>query len=375
MNLEKKIRYLNHKRIDFFRKIKLKLSVLLFSPFSRRCVFSNENSILILRLDGKLGDSICATGFLREIKKQNPSSKLMIVCSSVSYQIYSRIKFIDHCYIVDKGFISLMKCFIHLTKYKFKYIINTSHILNPRTLFLVSFLCSNRKVGFENFDVKIFTDSIKINFSEHITERLALILKTIGCEYEDLSYEFNIDHTESKKIKDYFQDINPEKKPIVIINSFAGARLRNFSQTKTIKIIELILNKLDVIIVSIANEGDHEILKKWIGKSYEKKWHHNPELCTIDSNIALVQQADLIITPDTAWVHIASCLNKKVICVFRKDNVFDVEKNSLIWSPLNSLSKVIYSRPESDYGYDANDINSFDEQEILDVACQLLGKS
>lgn len=373
MSLDKKIRALNHKRIDFFRKIKIKLSVALFTPFARKCESAKQNPILVLRLDGKLGDSVCATGFLREIKKQNQSSKLVVVCSSVSYQIYSRLSFIDQCIIVDRSLSSFFKCFFGLKKNNFNYIINTSHILNPKTLFLVAFIRANKKIGFENSNVKLFTDVVKINFSkEHITDRLAAVLRIMGSESGELSYEIKTDGQEAQKVQDYLNKINAGHKPLVVINSFAGARLRNLSEQKTKKLVELILKNWDAVVVSIANEGDHKILKNWIDDSYKNRWFHNPDLGSIDANMALVKSADLIITPDTAWVHIASALNKKAVCIFRKDHAHDNEKNSVIWAPLGFLSKTVYSRPELNAQYDVNDINSFDEQQVVDAARSLM---
>lgn len=92
MTLNQKIRALNHKRIDAMRGFKLRLANLLFSPFSRS-VGRQFGSILVLRMDGKLGDSVTATGFLRELKKKHNNCKLIIVASQSTETVYNKLNF------------------------------------------------------------------------------------------------------------------------------------------------------------------------------------------------------------------------------------------------------------------------------------------
>jgi len=73
---------------------------------------------------------------------------------------------------------------------------------------------------------------------------------------------------------------------------------------------------------------------------------------TIIDAAAIVEQLDLIITPDTSIVHIASSFDKPVVSIHENN------KDSFrLWSPSSTLSKTIFA--ESSYGlfdYSVNDI-------------------
>jgi ADP-heptose:LPS heptosyltransferase len=73
---------------------------------------------------------------------------------------------------------------------------------------------------------------------------------------------------------------------------------------------------------------------------------------TIIDAAALVEQMDLIITPDTSIVHIASSFDKPIVSIHENN------KDSFrLWSPSSTLSKTIFAK--SSYGlfdYSVNDI-------------------
>ena len=73
---------------------------------------------------------------------------------------------------------------------------------------------------------------------------------------------------------------------------------------------------------------------------------------TIIDAAAIVEQLDLIITPDTSIVHIASSFDKPVVSIHENN------KDSFrLWSPSSTLSKTIFAT--SRYGlvdYSVNDI-------------------
>ena len=111
-------------------------------------------------------------------------------------------------------------------------------------------------------------------------------------------------------------------------------------------------NYSNIIIVILASPNKISNMKKMIS-----------ELCfdfvipsytteTIIDAAALVEQLDLIITPDTSLVHIASSFDKPVVSIHENN------KDSFrLWSPSSTISKTIFAK--SRYGladYSVNDI-------------------
>ena len=114
MGIDKKIRALNHRRIDLMRTIKLWLSVQIFSVLNRYQKAGFSKNILILRMDDKLGDSVTSTGLLRELKKTDAHATITVVCSPASADIFKNLHFIREVYVFRKGILNLLKLYIEL---------------------------------------------------------------------------------------------------------------------------------------------------------------------------------------------------------------------------------------------------------------------
>ena len=92
-------------------------------------------------------------------------------------------------------------------------------------------------------------------------------------------------------------------------------------------------------------------------------WKHFEEFSNFSDNLALASCAELVITPDTAWVHIASALNIRVLAVYRSDE-YSEEKNSLIWAPY-SEAKYEVVLTVGDAPDKLNNINNFSIDELM----------
>lgn len=362
--LDRFIRDWNHKRIDLFRNILITFFKFLFD----HQLFCNknltlQNKILILRLDDKLGDCIASTGFLKSIKEAKPNSQLIVVAGKSTTDVYKNLSFVDEVILCQKGIIGTLNCFLKLCGNKYDVIANTSHILNPRVIFIMSNLVAREKFGFLNLQFKLFTQTAQYNeLTDHVTKRYEKLLQLMQLSQYSLNYTLNINQHSLKKIDHLISHTDKlNNKKIILINSFAGARLRNFSYETTILLIEKILKLDNFIVISVANKGDQSIVKDWRQRNTNlTNWLQFEDVYTLDDNLALLSRSQLLITPDTAWVHMASALGINLIAVFRKD--FTPEKNALIWAPMHSNSRVIITEPSLE---DPHNINSFSHESLL----------
>ncbi len=371
--MDEKIRNWNHKRIDLSRALELKLFIWICTPLNRMYKTNEENlPILVLRLDDKVGDSVTATGFLRELKKTHTKQKLIVLAGLRAASVYHHLDFIDEILICQKGFISTLKVYFKLKQKKFDLIINTSHILSPRVVYLVSQLSARRKLAFLNTDVKIFTEHVVYNQdTDHVSDRyrasLAKILNKNISQVTDLHYEVFLSTEQKKWAQEQLAQVNSSHLKLVILNSFAGARLRNLSRERTFAIVATLLQNEDLIILSIGNDGDLKIISGWVKDFNHPRWIYIPESGSLQNNLALVNSADVMITPDTAWVHLASALKKKLVAIYREDS--SSEKNALIWAPYQTPAKMIYAPYRAG---EVPDINSVNVEELCKAVLDFL---
>lgn len=355
-------RYYHHKIKDRIRDFKVVAFKFIFDSSSIFLkTLSSEDPILVLRLDDKIGDSIAATGFLRELKKNNEKSKLIVLAGGGSVLIYKKLAFIDEVIPVKKGFFRTIYLYLKFRKIQFKYIINTSHMLTPRVLFLCSRLRAYKKATFLNLEFKMFNQHVIYNASvDHVTIRYENTLKALNNELGsvNLDYEIKLDPEQEQLARYEVQKLRERFKKVIILNSFAGARFRNFNQQTTENIVKDLIADKDVVVVSIGNHNDLPLAESWISALSSSQWLCYPGSYDLSFNFGLVKYSDVVITPDTALVHVASALKKDLVCVFREDGVSTIEKNCQIWAPYKTRAKVLYAPTSIDNPEDINTVNS-----------------
>ncbi len=365
------IRDINHRRIDLMRFLKLHLSCLIFPLFQKISVGEKkEGAILVLRLDDKIGDSIAATGFLAELKRHFPGNRLIVLSGPNSAFIYQQLAFVDEVLPVRKGLMNSFSVYDKLKTREFRFIFNTSHILSPQVLFLTCLLKAFRKFTFLNGNVRAFTDHVIYNKAiDHITVRYRKVFDLLGLSDVRLDYQLNLKpQPETEKADEIIRGVREGHQKIILLNSFSGARLRNLNQRTTTEIIrDLLKAEPDVCIISVGNRDDLAVVQKWKEPLRDPRWLCFPEGSSLAFNFRLAQQVNLIITPDTSWVHVASAFKRPVVAIYREDEHY--EKNSFIWAPYKTKCRVIYAPFEPTRPFD---INTISPQRVVKLAVELL---
>lgn len=367
--IDQAIRNWNHKRIDYLRSLRLRITKCFFDNQSNLIAENQgERNILVFRLDDKLGDAVASTGFLNSVKKNYPDCKLIILAGPQTSEIYRGLSFVDDVLTCKKGFGSLLSAFSQLKKKSFKYVVNTSHILSPRVVMLLSLLRAEKKIGFLNGNYRVFSAVADYDANlDHVTTRYRHLAGLMKIQNPDLNYVLEIKPASVAKAQNALAAYKKSGKKIILINSFAGARLRNFSKDTTLKLVKGLIADGNNVVISVANSGDHRILNEWRSEfSNLTNWIQLTEFSSLEDNLALLSQSDLVITPDTAWVHLASAQRVNLVAVYREDTD---EKNSLIWSPNHKNSKVVMApnTPENPH-----DINNVSVEAVLNQAKALL---
>ncbi len=333
------LRALNHRLNSKIRNLKLFLADQLISPFSKHIDLNEAQAHLVLRLDGKVGDAVTSTGFLRQIKKSFPHQKLILIINGSQKDIFKNLNFIDEIIVINKSIFQLFKEVNRLRSIKFGYIINTSHILKPNVIFFAGLLKAFQKITFSNFHIKTFSKHVDIDFTkDHITDRYFKTLKMLRVFDADLSYIIELDKQILAEAQQSIKKLGAKK--IVALNSFSGARDRNLGQSKTVEIVKKLTEDPDVYVLSLAGQNDEQALRQWMTEYSHPRWIYFSEYKTLQQNCALLSSCNFLITPDTAWVHIANALKIKQLAIFREDTN-PQELNAVIWAPIGNQSKVI----------------------------------
>ncbi len=372
-NLEQSFRKLNHRRIHLFRHLRTDLLLCIFNQKNKnRQTVDRPQSVVFLRLDGKLGDTITFSALVYQMIRNCPDIKIHILTRKISLEVYQYLfpelikKKQIRLHFVEKRIIKIFKTLIEIRSSFFDVMVSTSHILDPQSIIIARFIRAKNKISFLNQNMIFFDQHLTQNFfSIHITERYKKVIESMKLSwFAPAQYSFTVPPGQFEKTSIELEKIKKQKNAlsVIVLNSFAGARLRNLNYETTITLIKLLQSELpNTLIISIANSGDHQILKNWQKQAEEsselrpliKNWILNEETSLLGS-AALIALSDLVITPDTSIVHLASALKKPLIALFRPDS--GEEQNSKIWSPIGDHFKVIFSEKNDLLGINTIDI-------------------
>lgn len=354
--LKFKFRQLNRKRINGTRNLILNLVIFLFDSRRNQVKTSEDAPILVLRSDGKIGDSIVASGFFRELKRLSPKSKIIVIGNPQVLSVYKNSDYIDEIFVLKKGLVSTLKIFSQIRKTHFKFFLNSTDEVKPHAAFFQGQIKAGEKFIFCSTRLKSTTRVIDYEGGQtHFSYLYENTLKALSPrESFDVSYELKISPLVLKRVKDLLKDYVGEGRRIILLNSFAGTKLRSFSQETTLKIVELLLKDPNNMVISIGAPHDLRIIKLWMNKLPSNRWTSLDKLKTLEEAFAQIYFSDLLITPDTSLVHAACALKKKVVAVYRQRKEF---KNSSVWGPRmkdKSNYRVIHAVSQDEKYWDVN---------------------
>ena len=359
-------RKLNRAIKGFLREKRLKLGKFLWDRKEKKenIVLENFieknkiNSILFLRYDGKIGDMIINTLMFREIKKRYPNVKIGVVARGNNKDIIENNKNVKKIYIYEKKRSKIKKLAKEIEKEKYDLLVDFSEMLRVNSMMFIK-LCNCRfnigldKKGWNLFDLSVNSNE-DFKWTDHITERYSAYLRKIGIKGDiDLAYDIMYEDIDISKIRENYEKI-------VILNPYGASKHKTFSLVTLKKIIEY-LKKYSIRIVVLYYGDKYKELEEL--KAYENVYI--PEkITTIKDSINLIAISDLVITPDTSIVHIASALNKRNISVY-PPNGGNYGVDHIVWAPLTKGTNVIFCKDKKSK-YDEIDINTFNFDEMKD---------
>jgi len=311
--------------------------------------------ILIVQI-GKIGDMILTTPLFNELKSIYPESELSVLASTKNSIITKNLSKVDFTYEYDKKLFHTIKLVKSLRRKSFDLWIDTKDEYSS-TSKLLKLLCKPKKsLGF-NFDKNVFDINLK-NYvvGEHRVDINLSPVNYLSKEKKHRTVKPNVDipMQDSLNVNQRLEKLSGRK---ILLNLSAGINTRDWSTDKWVEVSNAVDLGCNVILT--GQEKDYENINLIIGKSQREKIYFI-ETNTIFELAELIKQCDLIVTPDTSAVHLASCFNTPIVCFFH--NVDWVHKK---FSPLSDKRIIIVSKDESSF-------NSITEEEVSSAIKSLL---
>jgi heptosyltransferase-3 len=287
-------------------------------------------SIVILAKE-RYGDSIMLTPLIGALRREHPELSISIITfTQIVFNFFSADPNITAVYYTKKN---LTRYYKGILSKKFDLLFNPKD--HPSTNFLIHSMLirAQQKIGhFNSFHEGLYDHLIDLPRHTHESEKNLSLLKLIGA---DTAHRQNKPYLPplpiSENISTFLKTLEPGK--CIGINISAGHDGGHRSIHQWSELISNFPN--DTFIIFSAPD---ELEEKRELEHLHTNVRRSPSTRNLNEVGEIVKNLKILISPDTALIHVASCFDTPLIGLYRKSLV---DHNQ--FGPLSELQEVIVS--------------------------------
>ncbi|MEE4197703.1 MAG: glycosyltransferase family 9 protein [Bacteroidales bacterium] len=259
---------------------------------------------LIIRFSS-IGDIVLTTPVVRCLKNQLDGAEIHYLTKPQFREIVEGNPWVDKVHVLQKPFAKTIR---ELKYLHFDYVIDLHKNLR-------SFRVKNQlKIISFSFDKLNKEKWLMVNFKKnrlpalHIVDRYLKTLSVFDVQNDGKGLDYHIPEKDRVDVRSLSEEL---------VDGFVGVVVGAYHNTKKLtpeKIIS-ICQKIDrpvVLLGGPADRDDAEKIKKAVGQNL----YNACGIFNINQSASLVEQANVILTPDTGLMHIASAFKKKIVSVW-----------------------------------------------------------
>jgi len=297
---------------------------------------SNEkiNKILMIR-DGGIGDAVCSYPLLRELKKNFPQAKIDIYASLNNHFMYKYVPYVNNVYLKYKKRQWFKSWFeiIKMRNNNYDLVIDDTVIRLHRTLytmiinpkFAISSSDTSKRYGFDRSQLSYYFKTYDSNILLHIVDKRLKILTLLNIHSFSNKMEFFLPNKKNTQIQEKLALLKKYK--LIALNTEGSSPSRTLNTKQIITLCQL-LKDTDIKIIPFCLPNKFDYFKNMINENNLNNMELPYQTKTIYEAAEILNEVDLLITPDTSFVHIASGLNVPTIAIFWNNPMKYVEWGS-----------------------------------------------
>jgi ADP-heptose:LPS heptosyltransferase len=338
-------------------EVKAKILKLLGSKKPVNFDIKNAKKILFFRYD-RIGDMIITTPVFRELKLAYPHINLTILASKVNRNVLSNNPYIDHVILNHKNnFFGDILSLLKLRYNKYDVCIEFDHSVIPHAILRLKIINPKKVIsiikegryGVNGNELSIYDIYTKKPKKEHFRNIWLGILEPFGVKPRSNRYDLFITDKQKKRAQNFIKEY---------ANKFlVGINLEGAVEGKRIRFSELFeicegLYKYDnnIQVIILTSPVNFSIVSQKLKKMAMNNVVISYKTDKVLDAAALISKLDLIVTPDTSIVHIASTFNKPVVSIHENN-----QDSYELFSPTSKLNRTVFSKSRNSLnGYSLN---------------------
>ena len=341
------------------KKIKAYLLKLLTKKKNFPFDIKKSQKVLILKYD-RIGDMIVTTPIFRELKNAYPNCSISVLASVENKDVIKYNPYIDNIFINYKNsLLQDLRKLLMLRRKHFDVCIELEHSVIPHAIFRLKIIKPRKiisihkdgRYGVKGSELQLYDFFTGKDEKNHFSKIWLDTLIFFGIKPVSNKYDIFLGKIEKERAKKFISSIgNKLKIGINIEGSFPEKCIQKnelkkiciglFDKYSNIKIVIL----MSPIRALKTNKIVSELGLDFVIPSYTTN--------SIIDVAALIDQLDIVISPDTSIVHLASAFDKPIVSIHENN------KHSFrLWAPSSTLSETVFAT--SSYGlsnYSADDV-------------------
>jgi heptosyltransferase-2 len=262
-------------------------------------------SILFMTLSN-IGDCVLTLPVLDELRQRFPGAEITVFCGPRPKEIFEGNPFIHELIVYDKhaGIIDKLKMFNSLRKRKFDLIVDLRN----------SFMGAILPAGLRTSPFLKIPAAIKHMKDRHLYRVKSLNLKEEAVEPNGRS--FNIEARDDAHIAKLLKEHNiHDKDRIVVVSPGARSDTKRWPQERFTELIDKLIKELSVKVVLVGDSND-AVINKHIKEKIKESVLDLSAKTNLRELAVLLKRANLLITNDSAIMHIASYMDVPIVAIF-----------------------------------------------------------
>jgi len=322
----------------FFRKLLLKVILFLRSNRNNQSLqkFNTKTKILFIRLN-KIGDALITTPLISEVKNRL-NSNIYVLTDKKNKFIFHSIIESNKVAVFRKGIVGFFRTLKWINNNNFDVIVDTHDDVSTTVTFLTALSRAPWKFALTKENNTIFTNTVERPDSSkvHIIERVAKISELFGIKINSsiINTIYKPTPKSIETVSNFIKANFTNKHYLLGINISAGSEARFWGVKRFQKLLDQLSNYENLDIVVLRSPEDKNLAETITNGKYIIFNDHS-----FDELAAMISKLDMLFTPDTSAVHLASAFKVPVFGLYVHYNTRD-----MIWSPYKSEFKAVITQ-------------------------------
>jgi ADP-heptose:LPS heptosyltransferase len=300
----------------------------------------NRCKFLFVRQD-RIGDVLVSTPLFFLLKKMYPDGVIDVLLSSNNHFVLQNDPSIRKRWMYSKRLFSTIALIRAIRRERYDFVIDLMD--NPSaTSTLFSVLFNGRwNVGLEKENAFVYDIVCPLlsRADTHITDRLAQLLTAFRINPADhkLTTHYYVDANNARWAKEALNSHRNNHQMIIGINISAGGEARYWGVENYRALLAWMDDHHPESVALLLYHVSDKPIAETVAKGFDR-CVLSPSTPTFDKFAALISELDLLMTPDTSAVHLASAFSIPSVVMYVQSN-----KSLRIWEPYHTPCKALVS--------------------------------